>query len=64
MMTLDPVDVIEDHCRRYRQMEATIRRIEGVIKLAEDWNSEQVIPENEICKSALKEIRRIIGDTV
>jgi len=37
-----------------------VEKIKQVIKLAEEWADDQVLPESDIWLSALKDIRRIV----
>jgi len=37
-----------------------VKRIKGVVKMAEDWAEKQLMPNSHITNSALRDIRRIV----
>ena len=42
--------------------ELKLKKIEGVVAMAEEWAEKQLLPEGLLCISALKDIRRIVRE--
>lgn len=42
--------------------ELKLKRIEGVVQMAEEWAVKQLLPEGQLCMAAVKDIRRILRE--
>jgi cob(I)alamin adenosyltransferase len=40
--------------------EEKLKRIENIVRMAECWCEEQIMPEGQICMAALKDVRTVV----